>query len=158
MNLLLVRTRTEQLDEHELNDQHVETVLHTESEINITSQNEVLVEELGRNDMGVAGQNEVLTELDRELEEVFTNQLSDLTRSSLFVMEPRERLPKIKLDNQLRDSANRVLSIHLDGVDTISEISDKVYAMGRALGIKLGKLKVDSQTNKSYLIKQIKVT
>ena len=69
-------------------------------------------------------------------------------------MEPREKLPKIKLDNQLRDSANRVSSIHLDGVDTIPEISDKVYAMGRAIGIKLGKLKNESQINKSdYRIK-----
>ena len=143
MNLLLVRNGSEQLDEHELNDQHVEAV-----------QDEILVEESGRNDMGVAGQNEVLTESDRDLEEEFTNQLSDLTRSSLFLMEPREKLPKIKLDNQLRDSANRVLSIHLDGVDTIPEISDKVYAMGRAIGIKLGKLKNESQINKSdYRIK-----
>ena len=48
MNLLLVRNRSEQLDEHELNDQHVEAV-----------QDEILVEESGRNDMGEAGQNEV---------------------------------------------------------------------------------------------------
>ena len=46
----------------------------------------------------------------------------------------------MKLDNQLKDSAKRILSIYLKEVDTIPEICDKVYAMGRAIGIKLGKL------------------
>ena len=32
------------------------------------------------------------------------------------------------------------MSVYLKEVDTIPEICDKVYAMGRAIGIKLGKL------------------
>ena len=37
-------------------------------------------------------------------------------------------------------SANRVLNIYLKEVDTIPEICDKVYAMRRPIGFKLGKL------------------
>ena len=40
----------------------------------------------------------------------------------------------------MKESANRVLDIYLKEVDTIPEICDKVYAMGRAIGFKLGKL------------------
>ena len=46
----------------------------------------------------------------------------------------------MKLDNQLKESAKQILSVYLKEVDTIPEIRDKVYAMGRAIGIKLGKL------------------
>lgn len=46
----------------------------------------------------------------------------------------------IRFDNQLKESANRVLDIYLKEVDTILEIFDKVYAMGRTVGFNLGKL------------------
>ena len=46
----------------------------------------------------------------------------------------------MKLDNQLKESAKRILSVYLKEVDTMPKICDKVYAMGRAIGIKLGKL------------------
>ena len=46
----------------------------------------------------------------------------------------------MKLADQLKESAKRILSVYLKEVDTIPEICDKVYAMGRAIGIKLGKL------------------
>ena len=46
----------------------------------------------------------------------------------------------MKLDNQLKESAKQIFSIYLKEVDTIPEICDKVYAMGRATGIKLGML------------------
>ena len=54
-------------------------------------------------------------------------------------MEPREKLPKVPINNQLKKSTNRILDIYLKQVDTIPEICDKVYAMGRAIGFKLGK-------------------
>ena len=71
---------------------------------------------------------------------MFIIQLENLTHSSLLQIEPRKKLPKAKFDNQLKESANRVLDIYLKEVDTIPEICDKVYAMGRAIGFKLGKL------------------
>ena len=40
----------------------------------------------------------------------------------------------------MKESPNRVLDTYLKEVDTIPEICDKVYAMGRATGFKLGKL------------------
>ena len=40
------------------------------------------------------------------------------------------------------------MNIYLKKVDTIPEICDKVYAMGRAIGFKLGKL-VESDSGKT---------
>ena len=53
-------------------------------------------------------------------------------------MEPRDKLPKVTLTDQLKISANKLLAIYLINVDTIPEITDKVYAMGKAIGDKLG--------------------
>ena len=83
---------------------------------------------------------EKLTEEDQDLKEMFIIQLENLTHSSFLQIEPREKPPKAKFDNQLKESANRVLDIYLKEVDNIPEICDKVYAMGRAIGFKLGKL------------------
>ena len=60
-------------------------------------------------------------------------------------MEPREKLPKARINNQLKENANRILDIYLKEVDTIPKICDKVYAMGGAIGFKLGKLVVSDQ-------------
>ena len=65
----------------------------------------------------------------------------------LFLIEPRQKLPKAKFDNQLKESANRVLGIYLKEVNTIPEICDKIYAMRRAIGFKLGTL-VESDSGK----------
>ena len=40
----------------------------------------------------------------------------------------------------MKESASRILDIYLKDADTIPEICDNVYAMGRAIGFKLGKL------------------
>ena len=71
---------------------------------------------------------------------MFITQLENLTHSSLLQLEPREKLPKARFDNQLKESANQILDIYLKEVDTIPEICGKVYAMGRAIGFTLGKL------------------
>jgi len=87
---------------------------------------------------------EEFTEKDKELEIIFIKQSENLIHSSTLQMEPREKLPKVKLETQLRESANRILDIYLKGVDSIPDISDKVYSMGRAIRHKLGVLiKVD---------------
>ena len=83
---------------------------------------------------------EELIEEDQDLKVMFISQLENLNHSSLLQMEPREKLPKAKINNQLKESANRKLDIYLKEVDTIPEIRDKVYAMGRAIGLKLSKL------------------
>ena len=43
---------------------------------------------------------EILTEEDQDLAAKFINQLENLTHSSLIQIDPREKLPKVKLDNQ----------------------------------------------------------
>ena len=55
-------------------------------------------------------------------------------------MEPREKLPKAIFDNQLKESANRILDIYLKETVTILEISGKKYAIGSTIAFKLGKL------------------
>ena len=65
---------------------------------------------------------------------MFIIQLEKLTHSSLLQIEPREKFPKAKFDNQLKESANRILDIYLKEDDTIPEIYDKAYTMARAIG------------------------
>ena len=83
---------------------------------------------------------EELTEKDQDLKEMFIIQLENLTYSQLLQIEPREKLLKAKFNTELEESPNQVLDIYLKEVDTIPEICDKVYAMGRAIGLKSGKL------------------
>ena len=49
---------------------------------------------------------EELTEEDQDLKETIITQLENLTHSSLLQMEPREKLPKARTNNQLKESAN----------------------------------------------------
>ena len=49
-----------------------------------------------------------------------------------------DKLSKVTLTDKLKISTNKLLSIYLINADTIPEIIDKVYAMGKAIGHKLG--------------------
>ena len=80
---------------------------------------------------------EVLTEEDRKLETLFITELENLTHSTMPHLEPRVKLPKCKLHNHICESGNKVLELYLREADTIPEISDKVYAMGKAIASKL---------------------
>ena len=51
------------------------------------------------------------TEEDQDLKEMFIIQLENLTHSLLLQIELVEKLPEAKFDNQLTESANRVLDI-----------------------------------------------
>ena len=57
---------------------------------------------------------------------------------SLLQLEPREKLPKVKLTKAIEGSVNRVLGQYLIEANTIPEITDNVYAMGKAIAFKLG--------------------
>ena len=52
-------------------------------------------------------------------------------------IEERERLMKVKLIQERKQSANRIMAGHLKDKNSIPEITDAVYAIARALGIKL---------------------
>ena len=50
---------------------------------------------------------------------MFITQFENLTDSSLFQIEPREKLPKARFNNQLKD---QILDIYLKETDTIPEM------------------------------------
>ena len=79
-----------------------------------------------------------INEEDKELEQLFIKQLKSLKCSTMFEIEPREKLSKLKMPTELQESADRILDQHMHDVDTIPEITDKVYAMGRAVERKKG--------------------
>ena len=67
---------------------------------------------------------------------IFKQILQDLEHCTVLEMHAREKLPKPKLASDIEESANRILNEHLHGDENIPEITDKVYAMGKAIGIK----------------------
>ena len=79
-----------------------------------------------------------LNEIDKDLEQYFLAQLKGMNHSTMINLEPRDKLPKVTLTDELKTSANKILSIYLLNTDSIPEITDKVYAMGRAVSFKLG--------------------
>ena len=75
-----------------------------------------------------------LTEKGKELERLFIAELEQLEHSSLLHVEPRQALPKVKIDSEIQERANKVLHLHLPSADTIPEITDIIYSMGKAVG------------------------
>ena len=51
--------------------------------------------------------------------------------------EQRERLMKVKLSEEIKQSANRTMANHLRDKNSLPEIAGVVYAMVRAVEIKL---------------------
>ena len=79
-----------------------------------------------------------LMEKDKELEQYFIAELEKLNHSTLLHMEPREKLPKVTMDPEIQERSNKVLRMYLPSADTIPEITDNVYAMGKAVGYAIG--------------------
>ena len=75
--------------------------------------------------------------IDEALESIFINQLINLNHSTMIEVERTERLRKVKVLTELQEKADSIYG-YLREVDTIPEITDKVYAMGRAVEIKMG--------------------
>ena len=48
-------------------------------------------------------------------------------------MEPREKLPKVKLDAKNHERGNKILNLYLPNADTIPETTHIVHAMGIAV-------------------------
>ena len=72
---------------------------------------------------------------DKELENIFNQILQDLEHCTMLEMHPRENILKLKLSLDTEESANRILDEYLHGDENIT---DKVYAMGKAITIKSG--------------------
>ena len=102
MNLILVRKREEQPQDQE--QQQEEEQEQTDFEriivIQVNINEEEQVENNGMDAERIKLPRGEITEEDQDLKEMFIIQLENLTHSSLLQIEPREKLPKAKFDNQ----------------------------------------------------------
>ena len=131
MNLILVRQREEQ-QEVVIANKNVEEPIDSDIEV---------IEQVITHDIQVEEDEqmeEILKQDERELETLFIAELENMAHFTMLEMEPRMKLSKVKLDNQTCHSGNKILVLYLRYVDTIPEMCDKVYAMGRAIASKLG--------------------
>ena len=141
-NLILVRNRNEidrQEDRLYEDPSNHQITFEYESERNST-QNHTVHEA-----NGLINENDneqdlrtVIRAEDKELENIFNQILQELEHCTMLEMHPREMLPKLKLTPDIEESANRILDEYLHGDENIPEITDKVYAMGKAIKIKSG--------------------
>ena len=109
----------------------VEPVVNDDEEEQVTVDVEVVENVLINND-------EELSEKDKELERYFQSELENLNHSTLLNMEPREKLPKVTVSDEIQERANKILRLYLPTADTIPEITNIVYAMGKAIGYATG--------------------
>ena len=131
MNLILVRQREEQ-QEVVIANENVEEPIDSDIEV---------IERVIIHDIQVEEDEqmeEILEKHEQELETLFIAELENMTHSAMLEMEPHMKLPKVKLDNQTCHIGNKILALYLRDVDTIPEICDKVYAMGRAIASEMG--------------------
>ena len=100
MSLILVRQREEQPQDQEQQQEEEEEQTDFERVIVNQVNNE---EEQAGNNIEEAERIELpreeLTEEDQDLKAMFITQLENLTHSSLLQMEPREKLPKARINN-----------------------------------------------------------
>ena len=92
----------------------------------------------------------VIRAKDKELENIFNQILPGLEHCTMLEMNPREKLPKLKLTPDVAESANRLLDEYLHGDESIPEITEKVYAMRKTIARKSGKC-----TNRLIIIEEI---
>ena len=138
MDLILVRKREEEPQGQEQQQKEEEEQIDfgrtIVNQVNINEEEQVENKGMGAEQIKLS--REELAVEDQDLKEMFII----LTHSSLLQTESREKLPKPNSDNQLKESANRVLDIYLKEVDTTPGICDKIYTMGRAIVFKLRNL------------------
>ena len=128
--LILVRRRNEIQQEE------------TRHEQDLQEENHKARKDINNNDTTNNGvvdkQTDKLTEDDKDLERFFQIQIEAMDHCSLLQLEPHEKLPKMKLTKEIEGCVKIVLDQYLIDVNIIPEITDKVYAMGKAITFKLG--------------------
>ena len=87
---------------------------------------------------------------DKELENIFNQILLDMEYCTMLELHPREKLPKLKLTPDIAESANRILDEYLHGDENIPEITDKVYAIRKAIAIKSGIVQKQANYRRKY--------
>ena len=135
MNLLVVRDREEPEEHDEESAQGVQeeeesaVVLQMEDNMDHEQVDRSLIER-GRDDnIAVGGRQSEQS----ERRDTFFQQLDTLKKSTLTEFQERERLRKLKTDEKMKEEANVILEDHLKSVDSMAEITDAVYAMGKQL-------------------------
>ena len=91
-----------------------------------------VVEKVPRNN------DEELSQKNKELERYLQSELENLNHSTLLQMEPREKLPKVTMPYEIQERAKKILHLYLPSAGTISEITNIIYAMGKAIGYATG--------------------
>ena len=108
----------------------VEPVVNNNEEEQVPVDVEIVENVLINND-------EELSEKDKQLERYFQSELENLNHSTLLHMEPKEKLPKVTMSDEIQERANNIFRLYLPSADAIPEITDIVYAMGKAIGYAL---------------------
>ena len=131
-NLILVRRRQEvEMDIAGLREIEPEVVNEVDPEL---QDNEIEPETDEAEVLHNMQAEEELSEADKELERFFQTELENLNRCTMLQLELREKLPKVLLSDVIQTRANKILEKYLRSADTISEIIDTVYTMGKSVG------------------------
>ena len=158
MNAVLVKRRCTEGDETGGADVHVfnEGSVVTEGRDNVNeNQQQGYVNQTTEIDKEV---HEPL-EKDRQLEQMFEEELSKLKPICDITDEPRERLLKVKITREKEQSANRILFWKRRQIADVGQIVDAVYAMGLALIRSMGvKRKAPGQGKKNGNRRERKIT
>ena len=64
-------------------------------------------------------------------------------------MEPRDKLLKVTMTDEIQERVNKTLPLYLPSADTIPEITNIVYAMGKAIGYATGIKPKEGSENRS---------
>ena len=82
--------------------------------------------------------DEELSQKDKELERYLQSEPENLNHSTLLQMEPREKVPKVTMPDEIQERAKKILRMYLPSAGTIPEITNIIYAMGKAIGYATG--------------------
>ena len=144
MNLILVRQREEIEPEAMVRVGHIKQEM-TANEANIEVDNNEVTEE-------IVYEGELLDAKDQELEKTFITHLENLCYCSMLELVSREKLPKVRLADKLQKSANKIFKIYLTSTDTLLEVTDIVYAMGKAIGSYLAVKQRDNDSTRKRTV------
>ena len=111
--------------------------------------NDINNEEIEKNDNRTGRENQDIIEekeqtsqeetevrgADEDLRELFQEQMERVMTTTKDDIEERERLIKVKLSEEIKESVNRIMANHLRDKNSLPEITDAVYAMARAMEI-----------------------
>ena len=125
MNLILVRMWNEIRQKKTIYEKYLPEGNH-EARIDVSKNNS------DKNDVRDKQANE-LTKDDKELEKILKIQIETMDQCFLLQLVPHERLPRVKLTKEIEGSSKHELNMNI-----IPGITDKVYAMEKAIAFKLG--------------------